>query len=143
MGLDIVKINTRHIESQNNNIDFNIKDAGPSEFIHLLSEAALILTTSFHGTAFAINFEKPFFTILSYKKKNNSRQIGLLEKVGLKSRILYEGTATAEIQSIACNFIDSTTHLNQEKGESLEYLMRSIESKVSLSKIKTAKKSTK
>jgi hypothetical protein len=126
MGLEIVKINTRHIASKNNNIDYNIKDAGPSEFIYLLSKASLVLTTSFHGTAFAINFERPFFTILSDKKKNNSRQIGLLEKVGLKSRIIYEGTITDDIPSTSCDFKQSTIFLNNEKNESMNYLINSI-----------------
>lgn len=37
--------------------------AGPREFISYILNAELIVTTSFHGTAFSINFEKPFWVI--------------------------------------------------------------------------------
>lgn len=129
LGLEIVKINTRHITSKNNSIDYNIKDGGPSEFVYLLSQASLVLTTSFHGTAFAINFERPFFTILSDKKKNNSRQIGLLEKVGLKNRIIFEGTNTDDFPEVACDFKLATVFLNKEKDESFAYLRSGIDNK--------------
>ena len=40
-------------------------DAGPSEFLSLLKHAKLVLTNSFHGTAFSIIMNKPFYHIYS------------------------------------------------------------------------------
>lgn len=47
----------------------NILDAGPSEFLSLFYNAEYIITNSFHGTAFSVNFNKPFFTVVSSTKR--------------------------------------------------------------------------
>ncbi|MBQ2202357.1 MAG: polysaccharide pyruvyl transferase family protein [Clostridia bacterium] len=38
-------------------------DAGPCDFLSLIDRAALVLTSSFHGTAFSLIFGKPFLAI--------------------------------------------------------------------------------
>lgn len=38
-------------------------DAGPKDFLSLIDNAAIVLTSSFHGTVFSMIYEKPFFTI--------------------------------------------------------------------------------
>lgn len=40
-----------------------VYDASPNEFIGLIAHAAMVVTTSFHGTAFSIIFRKPFVSI--------------------------------------------------------------------------------
>ncbi len=66
----------------------NILNAGPSEFLSLITNASFIITNSFHGTAFSINFDVPFYTVVSAKKKNNNRMESLLDYVGLGKRIV-------------------------------------------------------
>ena len=66
----------------------NILNAGPSEFLSLITNASFIITNSFHGTAFSINFDVPFYTVVSEKKKNNNRMESLLDYVGLGKRIV-------------------------------------------------------
>lgn len=46
--------------SKLNGIDKNIHFCGPREFLGLIKNANYILTDSFHGTAFSINFSKKF-----------------------------------------------------------------------------------
>lgn len=55
------------------------------EFLRLLQGAALVITNSFHGTAFSINFRKDFIPILN--KSNPARVLNLLAAVGLSERI--------------------------------------------------------
>jgi hypothetical protein len=127
-GFSTVKIYTNHFAKRNKNIDLNIFDAGPSEFIDLFLHASFVLTNSFHGTAFAINFEKPFFTIYSTKKKNNSRQIGLLEKMDLSNRLILEYTNYDKlIPNLKCSFITAKEKLKNEKIHSLNFLVTAIE----------------
>ena len=38
-------------------------NAGPCDYISLIDHAAMVLTSSFHGTAFSILFQKPFFVL--------------------------------------------------------------------------------
>lgn len=70
----------------------NIKSAGPLEFLRLIKDAAFVVTTSFHGTAFSLNFEKPFFSVLSDKTKEDTRMLDLLDAVGAKERALVYNT---------------------------------------------------
>lgn len=69
---------------------FNVEEAGPSEFLWLIANATCVITNSFHGTAFSVNFETPFYCVLNKSRKNNSRMISLLSKLDLLDRIIYE-----------------------------------------------------
>ena len=42
-----------------------ILDAGPAEFLSLFRNAAYVVTNSFHGTVFSVQFHRPFFTTVS------------------------------------------------------------------------------
>ncbi|MGL9729306.1 polysaccharide pyruvyl transferase family protein [Enterococcus sp. DIV0756] len=65
----------------------NKKDFGPIDFLHFFRDAEYVLTSSFHGVAFSINFEKEFFFALNKEKINfNSRIENLTELVGLENR---------------------------------------------------------
>ena len=59
---------------------------GPEEFLHLVEHCSFVITNSFHGTAFAINFSKDFYSI--YKKSNPHRVLNLLKRVGLSERVI-------------------------------------------------------
>ena len=69
-----------------------IKDAGPAEFVWLIKNASCVITNSFHGTAFSVNFSVPFYSVLDSKRKGNARIVSLLESVDLMNRIVFEGT---------------------------------------------------
>ena len=62
--------------------------SGPEEFINLFMNAEYVLTNSFHGTAFAINFNKKFLVELpdGERGKLNSRIENILELLNLKDR---------------------------------------------------------
>lgn len=66
-----------------------IKAAGPEEFLALFKNAEYIVTNSFHGTAFAINFNKQFFTeLLPESLGVNSRLEDILDLFEIESRII-------------------------------------------------------
>lgn len=45
--------------------DSNYKDGyGPEDFVALIANATFVVSCSFHGTAFSVNFHKPFYSIL-------------------------------------------------------------------------------
>lgn len=76
---------------------FNCKIAcletiGPREFIFLISHAAGVISDSFHGTAFALNFGKPFVSLgilpVTHPQNRQSRIVSLLEIVDLRSRFI-------------------------------------------------------
>lgn len=65
--------------------DKRIKDAGPCEFVELLTKATFVVTNSFHATAFSILFNIPFFSFI--KNATSSRITDLLISCGLTSRL--------------------------------------------------------
>lgn len=68
-------------------VDKVVLDASPEEFLGLIYDAEVVITTSFHGTAFSILFEKEFVT-LSKPSVNPTRILDLLESFGLKERLV-------------------------------------------------------
>ena len=61
---------------------------GPCEFLWLFANASLIITTSFHGTAFAINFEKPFYSIVNNENSGDDRMKSLIEQCEVTDRMI-------------------------------------------------------
>ena len=63
---------------------------GPQEFLGAVAGAELIVSNSFHCTAFAIIFEKNFYVRVNQgKATRNDRMITLLTELGLEDRLLY------------------------------------------------------
>lgn len=64
--------------------------SAPEDFLSLMAHASLVITDSFHGTAFSILFERPFFAInetdSNGRRKNDERITHILEAVGLPER---------------------------------------------------------
>ncbi|MCD7864664.1 MAG: polysaccharide pyruvyl transferase family protein [Clostridiales bacterium] len=60
---------------------------GPREFLGTLLEADVIVSNSFHATAFAIMFHKEFF-VINRKENLNTRMRDLLATMGLEDRLI-------------------------------------------------------
>ncbi len=105
----------------------NIIDAGPSEFIYLFNHATFVVTNSFHGTAFSINFKKDFYCVLSKKATNNSRQIGLLNLCGMSDRIVYDNQPVDSIGVTNIDYTQASKALEEFKNKSIEYIRKAID----------------
>lgn len=66
----------------------NIVYPTPNSFITMFANADYVVTDSFHGTAFSINFNRQFICIPA--PRFNSRLESILELVGLEERLLWE-----------------------------------------------------
>ncbi len=104
-------------------VDEQIRDAGPKEFIELFSNASFVITDSFHGTCFALNFSKPFVSIAPGKHSN--RIESLLELVGLKGRLL-KNNGEMERMPVEVNMSAALEQLEISRIESIKYLERSF-----------------
>lgn len=65
-----------------------INNCGPLDFLSLLANASFIITTSFHGTAFASNFGTPFYSLIKSYDFADTRMLSFLNKIGAQSRIV-------------------------------------------------------
>lgn len=91
---------------------------GPKEFLNLLYNAEMVVTSSFHGTAFSILLNKPFVTI---NGMSDNRICNLLTLTGLTSRSV--GTAD-DIREIDWNidFEQANQAIKVEREKSISYL---------------------
>lgn len=113
LGLPIQVINVRFgLDSFKSD---TIIDVGPLDFLQLFSNAAFICTDSFHGTAFSLIFNKPFFSLEPSPNVLDRRKLDLLEKVGESWRSVSIGYA--DINQIAR---DSATFLAPSVSEGLK-----------------------
>ena len=63
--------------------------ANPKDFVGLVDNSDVVVTNSFHGTAFSVLFQKNFITI--GKEKYNSRILSLLSKLTLSKHFVPTG----------------------------------------------------
>lgn len=69
------------------NKKYEYKCESPEKFLGWIKYAECIITTSFHGTAFSIIFEKNFYTL--HVDSGNTRISSLLTNLGLGNRLVY------------------------------------------------------
>lgn len=105
----------------------NVIDAGPSEFLTLFDKAGFVVTNSFHGTAFSINFGKQFYTVIPKGKSNNSRQQSILKLFRCEDRMIVEGSVMPELRPM--DFATVLSCLDIERDKSLNYLKKAINGK--------------
>ena len=96
-----------------------IVDAGPAEFLWLIDHAQAIITSSFHGVAFSVIFNKRFFPVLNPNAP--SRIENLL-------RILNVPTASTleSLMDYSPDYAKVNSCIKQEKQRSIDYLRREI-----------------
>lgn len=59
---------------------------GPNDFLSLIKNAEIVVSTSFHGVAFSLIFEKQFYALGI--GKNSERVVSLLNNLGISERYL-------------------------------------------------------
>lgn len=97
-------------------------DAGPAELVGLIDHAELVLTDSFHGTAFSVLLQKNFYTYIS-RPEVSSRITSLLARLALEDHIITGKNILPKdiVQH------DYQAELKLLTAESLNYLTQAIE----------------
>lgn len=105
-----------------------IFDAGPREFLALFRDAAAVVTNSFHGAAFSLQFKKNFFTSMSPKERAEptfSRIYSLLSRLGCSDRII--GLDTTAPLDAGMDYDQVYRQLEAARADSLAYLKAALE----------------
>ena len=108
----------------------NVKKVGPLEFLTLISDAAFVVTNSFHGTAFSIVFNKDFVTVPTVN--TGSRMLSLLKLLKLRDRIITEPDEIKSNYNLKIEYIEVKKVLEKERLKSLQFLQHSIESETGI-----------
>lgn len=107
---------------------FIYTQAGPEEFVKLINHSSIVCTDSFHATAISINLSKKFIEFMRFsdtdKTSQNSRIHDLLEHYALTSRI-YSTENEEWLKEIDYDIVQKV--LNQDRKESMRYLIKAIE----------------
>ena len=107
-----------------------ILSAGPAEFLDLFRGASYVCTNSFHGTAFSVQFEKPFFTAVAPMEMaapESSRTYSLLATLGLTRRIIGKGDTASLLDGV--DWAEVERRLSAERDRSLDYLRCALENR--------------
>lgn len=124
LKLPIVISNYRSVKEINFGIT-KIYDVGPVEFLNLIKNAELVLSSSFHGTIFSILFNKPFYAL---NGKNDFRINTLLNKMGLEDRsICFDDYKTKCANAYKVNFDLAEKNLEMERKKSEIYLKKALD----------------
>ena len=93
------------------------------QFLTLIANADYVIASSFHGTAFSINFNKPFITILS--EQFNIRMKSLIEMIDVSDRILTtQDFSVKELSPI--DYVNINKVLNSEREKSYRILRETL-----------------
>lgn len=98
-----------------------IEDCGPRDFLNIFNNADFVVTNSFHGTCFSVNFNKQFYAI-PYKGLS-SRIDSILELLKLENRNI-ENIKDIEFEEI--DYTNANLILEDERRKSIEFLQKSL-----------------
>ncbi len=104
--------------------DINIVALDPFEWLGYFQKAETIVTTAFHGTVFAIKYNKEFATIITDGRKNKFEPI--LANLGLTQRILQNNKNLEKLFSQKINYNITNQKLNILIKQAKKYLINSL-----------------
>lgn len=98
------------------------QDATPEDFVNTIRNAACVVTTSFHGTAFSVIFNRPFYTI-KLNDGADSRSSSLLNSIGLSDRLI---SIEDLPEFTAIDYTDVNVKLDILRQESQKFILNNL-----------------
>lgn len=99
-------------------------DYGPEDFVALIANAKFVVSCSFHGTAFSVNMQKPFYSILI--EGLDSRAISFLTQVGLMQCGIRNIDDVNAKSLLELDFTESNKELKKMRKFSFDYINHSL-----------------
>lgn len=100
--------------------------AGPGEFLTIISNAEMVITDSYHGMLFAINYHKKFWSVeRAYSQYDqSSRHMTILSRIGLEERYEKRHYLFSERE---IDYGEVQTRIDEFVKYSMNYLKNSLE----------------
>lgn len=95
---------------------------GPEDFVALIANAKFVVSCSFHGTAFSVNFHKPFYSVLI--KGIDSRATSFLSQVGLMQRGLRDVEDVNVESLLNIDYAKVDVYINKMREASMNYILK-------------------
>ena len=97
---------------------------GVGEFLSYVKNAECMITDSFHGTAFAINFNTQFVEVLP-NNRTGTRNTSILKLTGLSDRVL-KNPEDIELAFKKIDFSNANEVIQRERKKSIKILSSMI-----------------
>ena len=124
LGLQIVECHNGVRKVLNNSII--VRQPDPRVWLGWIMDAECVFTDSFHGCAFCINLNKPFYVMISSANSEMSSRIyNILDKYQMTDRLINEQSDLMAMRYM--NFDDSNKMLDQDRQTALAYLRSSLD----------------
>lgn len=117
-GMELLRVNPMFHQIRRGGKFICCPDLG--EFLALIDNASCIVTDSFHGTCFAINFGKQFIEILP-NNATGTRNQSILELTGLSGRILKDFNDYSLMEE-KIDYDDVWRRLDEERVKSVKMM---------------------
>ena len=98
----------------------------PSEWVGVMADAKYVVTDSFHGTAFSINFNKPFTTLVNPVSNMNTRVMSILRDLNLESRILMDKGKLQAPVTLTIDYEIVNQMVNNWRKRSIDFLLNAL-----------------
>jgi hypothetical protein len=118
-GWKIVEISLR---ATNKDLGHEMRyDAGVEEFLSLIKNAEIVITNSFHGMIFSVQFKKPF--IIFSREQCNTKIQELLDLFGINDRLLVTGN---EPDPLPIEYETVHSRIDSARKNSIEFLYKEL-----------------
>jgi hypothetical protein len=119
----VIKLKTNFSHDSNYNF-INLYNVDPKDWIGLFAYAKYVVTDSFHGSCFSINFNVPFSIFINPFSMMNSRVLSILKITELEHRII-DINNVVQIPLIL-DFENANSIITQWREKSIKFLTSSI-----------------
>ncbi|MBQ8422436.1 MAG: polysaccharide pyruvyl transferase family protein [Bacteroidales bacterium] len=104
--------------------DQTIYFVNPGDVLSLILHAEVVITNSFHGTAFSINLNKQFWTYMP--SSFSTRITSILDLCDLNNRLLDAEITDGQVNEIA-DFNNTNNVLQQERQKAYDFLTKALQ----------------
>lgn len=118
-GLEVVDISLRYLNKDHHIMAYN---TGIEEFLDLVHHAEAVVTNSFHGAIFAIQYRRPFHAF--FRNGTASKTQFLLDRFGLSDRHV---TETSNLLDSIIDWDAAWESIARQRQESFDYLRMALE----------------
>lgn len=126
LNADVVNIKNNYVRVKGDEGITHLYDVGPCEFVSLFNHAAYVITDSFHGTAFSINFNIPFTTLLNPLSNLNSRALSILKLTNTMDRLIYDDGTDKIPTNLDMEFTPVNQIIDEWRQKSLSFIQTEI-----------------
>ena len=104
--------------------DHTFFDVSIEEFLGFYANASIVVTASFHGTAFGLIFGKPTYGIIKAGSQNRIKEI--LDLFGMDRYAVSDDDSLAELPTATIDVEDVYERIAVEREKSIDFLRRNL-----------------